>query len=136
MKNIFRKVSILVLSGLFVTAAFDLSSAQNPPASQQMSGELRSRQMQEQEERLRKAVERPRAKKEVEEEPAEETGAPAQDMKKAFIKTINVSGVTLFSAGQIRDIVSPYENKELTLREMQKVAGLITDLYRREGYIT
>ncbi|MFA5096834.1 MAG: ShlB/FhaC/HecB family hemolysin secretion/activation protein, partial [Candidatus Omnitrophota bacterium] len=56
--------------------------------------------------------------------------------KKAFIKTINVSGVTLFSAGQIRDIVSPYENKELTLREMQKVAGLITDLYRREGYIT
>ena len=45
-------------------------------------------------------------------------------------------GSTLLSAKEIKDIISGYENKELALDEMQKVADAITDAYRQKGYVT
>ncbi|MFN7170724.1 MAG: ShlB/FhaC/HecB family hemolysin secretion/activation protein, partial [Candidatus Omnitrophota bacterium] len=62
--------------------------------------------------------------------------APQVKEEKVFIKKIAVSGVTYFKEEEIRKIVEPYENKELSFRQMQKIAELITELYRNNGYIT
>ncbi|MFC1667443.1 ShlB/FhaC/HecB family hemolysin secretion/activation protein [Candidatus Omnitrophota bacterium] len=82
------------------------------------------------EKRIREDVKRP----EIEEE--EEGVATEESAEKVFIKKITVTGVTLFSEEDIRKITAPYENKELSLKEIHKIAGLITDLYRRNGYVT
>jgi len=110
--------------------------AQNPPASQQMSGEERSRQMQEQEEKLRKKIEKPKEKAKIEEKTPQEAPTQAPAGPKILVKNINVIGVTIFSADKINAITNQFKNKDLTLKEIQKIADLITDLYRQKGYIT
>lgn len=56
--------------------------------------------------------------------------------EKVFIKKINVEGGVLLSAEELSKIVAPYENKKLSISEMQKVADLITDAYRIKNYPT
>ena len=56
--------------------------------------------------------------------------------EKILIKNISLIGVTLLSPEEINDIVLPYENKELSLIEMQEVANLITGAYHEKGYAT
>jgi len=95
----------------------------------------RTRELQQQSEELQKKAQQPHeATKAAENAPAETPEAP--NAPKMLVKTINVTGVTLFSAAQIKAITGKFENKELTLKGMQKVADLITDLYRNKGYIT
>ena len=55
---------------------------------------------------------------------------------KAFIKVIQVTGARVIAESAIRGVTSAYENKELTLADMQTVADKITDLYRQAGYVT
>lgn len=55
---------------------------------------------------------------------------------KTLIQEINVIGSTLLAQEAIDKIKKDYENKELTGRQMQKVADLVTRAYSREGYIT
>ncbi len=110
--------------------------AQTPPASQQMSGEERSRQMQEQERKLRQQIEQPKTKAKIEDNLPPEPALQGPAGQKILVKNINVVGVTLFPAAKIKAITSKYENRELTLKEIQQVADLITDLYRQKGYIT
>ncbi|MCM8784486.1 MAG: hypothetical protein NC818_06985 [Candidatus Omnitrophica bacterium] len=102
--------------------------------SQEAGREERLERELEKEKLLRERIERPPEKPEVKEEAPPE--APAVKEEKVFIKKITVTGVTYFKEGKIREIVSPYENKELSFREMQKIAELITELYRSSGYIT
>jgi len=131
------KKSLIILLGLvsFVLFSSHPIFAANPPASQQMSGQERARQLEEQEQKLRKQVSKPKETVKTEEKTPEE--APeAPNAEKMLVKNINVTGVTLFSADRIKAITGKYENKELTLKELQKIADLITDLYRQEGYIT
>ncbi len=123
---------------LFLILLFCFSSrtfAQTPPASQQMSGVERARQMQEEEENLRKRIEKPKKKEKAPEKAAPKIGPEAPTAQKMLIKSIEVTGVTLFSEDKIRAITSPYENKSLTFKEVQKIADLITDLYRKKGYV-
>jgi len=56
--------------------------------------------------------------------------------ERIMIEKIEVIGVTLLSEKEIGDIIRPHENKELSLKDMQEVAKLITGAYRRKGYIT
>ena len=57
-----------ILIPSFIVLFFNhISFAANPPASQQMSGQQRARQMQEEEENLRNQVERPTTKPKNEE---------------------------------------------------------------------
>lgn len=56
--------------------------------------------------------------------------------EKVLIKKINVIGATYLSEEEINDIILPYENKELTLEEMQNISSSITNAYRQKGYIT
>ncbi len=85
---------------------------------------------------LRERIERPRVKPPAEEEKPAPKPAPAGPEVKTLVKKINISGVTFISQYGPRRIASKYENKELTLREMQQIADQITDNYRRKGYIT
>jgi len=120
---------------IFLAMAF-LLSLTSPLFSQQPEKEEKIGRELEKEKRLRekieKKVEKPEVKKE--EKPAEV--APAVAEEKVLVKKITVIGVTFFKDEEIRKIVAPYEGKELTLKEMQKVADLITELYRSKGYIT
>lgn len=106
-----------------------------PPASQQMSGQERARQMQEEEEYLKNQVERQKRKAKPEEKITKEVPeGPA--VQRVLVKSIIVAGASLFPKETIRAITGPYENKELTLNEIRYLAGLITDLYRKKGYVT
>ena len=58
------------------------------------------------------------------------------DEEKLFIKTIVVEGATLVHEKEINKIISQYEGKELSLRQMRKIADVITDSYRIKGYVT
>jgi len=53
-----------------------------------------------------------------------------------LIKKIKVDKVTLLSKEEVNKIITPYENKNLSLKDMQAVAKEITNLYRKRGYIT
>lgn len=127
-------LSFILLCLLLALPLSSIGLAQPNPA-QEMSGEERMRQMQEQDERLRKKIEKKKEAPSIEEELPKEAGLP-ESTEKISIKKINVSGATLISEKKISNIITSFENKELTLRDMQKVADLVTDLYRQKGYVT
>ncbi|HOU36750.1 MAG TPA: POTRA domain-containing protein, partial [Candidatus Omnitrophota bacterium] len=89
----------------------------------------------EEEKLLRERIEREPEKPQIE-EPAASVPLPAAKEQKAYVRTINVSRVTLLSYFEISRITTPFENRELSLADMQKVADLLTDAYRRKGYVT
>lgn len=89
----------------------------------------------EEEKLLRERIEAEREQPVIE-EPAAEAPLPAAKDQKAYVKTINVSRATLLGYYEISNITSRFENRELSLADMQKVVDLITDLYRRKGYVT
>lgn len=126
-----RIVLGVVLFFLWLSASF----AADPPASQQMSGQDRARQTQEDAQRLEQQVEKPKETSDIEEKaPRETPGSP--NTQKISVRNINVAGVTLFPADQIKAITGQHENRELTLKELQQIADRITDLYRQKGYVT
>ncbi|MFA5100245.1 MAG: ShlB/FhaC/HecB family hemolysin secretion/activation protein, partial [Candidatus Omnitrophota bacterium] len=84
---------------------------------------------------LRERIETEQEQPQIE-EPAPPVPLPASKDEKAFIKKINVTRVTLLPDYVIFGITAPFENKELTLAEMQKVVNLITDAYRGRGFVT
>lgn len=130
-----RKLIGFLLVVLFIFSVSALSFAQTPPAGQEISGQERTREIQEKEKELKERIEKPKETPQIEEKIPEEAVTPAPSQK-TIIKKINVTGVTLLLEKQIKDIITPYENKELSVKEMQKVADLITDVYRQKGYIT
>lgn len=120
---------------LFVVLFFNtISFAANQSASQQMSGQERAREILEEQENLQNQIEQP-TKTKPNEKSAQEEAPEGPTARKVFVKSINVSGVTLFPNSTIRSITSQYENKDLTLKEIQKVADLISDLYWNKGYV-
>ncbi|MCU0652366.1 MAG: BamA/TamA family outer membrane protein [Candidatus Omnitrophica bacterium] len=94
---------------------------------------MRSRELQQKEEKLRDKIETPRKAPEKEELPVLPT--VPESAEKTLIKKINVTGATTLSKKEIDKIVLPFENQELNLKQMQEVANLITDLYRQKGYV-
>lgn len=52
------------------------------------------------------------------------------------VKTIKVTGSTVFGSQQLNPIVQPYEGRTLTLEQLREVADKITQLYLDQGYIT
>ena len=61
---------------------------------------------------------------------------PVVGNQKTLINKIIVTGNTILPQSVIDSIIKPFEGKELTLTDMQKVADLITDAYRKKGFIT
>lgn len=89
------------------------------------------------EKELRQRIESPReGVSEVEGETKPVPAVPLAGEEKAFVKTIKVTGAVLIPEARVWSIVLPFEDRELTLTEMQKVADLVTDAYRQRGYVT
>jgi len=102
---------------------------------QDISTEQRTRQLEDKEKELRKTIEKKREAPEIKKElPAPPAALESQE--KTLIKTINVTGVTFLPQETIREIIAGFQGKELTLKEMQVCADLITAAYRKEGFIT
>ncbi|MFH1075038.1 MAG: POTRA domain-containing protein [Candidatus Firestonebacteria bacterium] len=53
-----------------------------------------------------------------------------------FIRQINVVGVTVLSKKDTDQIISDFQNRQLSGKEMQRCADQITDWYSIKGYIT
>ncbi|MBE7381738.1 MAG: ShlB/FhaC/HecB family hemolysin secretion/activation protein [Leptolyngbya sp. SIO1E4] len=69
--------------------------------------------------------------------PSPPTDPPLPDTDTPFTVTdVQVTGSTLFEEATLDEIVAPYENREVTLRELQEAADAITQRYLNEGYIT
>lgn len=125
----------LIITGLIVGVfAFTvLAFAQEPPTSQTTGGVTqREKEIQKQktlEEKIKKEKPSP-------EEAASEDLILPDKGPKVLISGIVVKDAMLLSQEEIRKIVSPYEGKELSMQEMQKVADLISDEYRKKGYVT
>jgi len=57
-----------------------------------------------------------------------------EDGKKVFIKSFSMSGNTQINTEKIQTILKPYEEKELSFKEIQEIVTCITKTYRDEGY--
>jgi len=107
--------------------------AANPPASQTAGGIAQQEKMLEKGKKLEKEIkQKPKKEKGV----VTKKGAVEEEGEKVLIKTIKVEGVSLIPEKNIKEITSRYEGKKLSLKGMQKIADLITDEYRKKGYVT
>lgn len=105
-----------------------------PPVSQQASGQEGLSEQQERERQLNEKVQQPLPK--VENAPVAPTQPQAANNAKTLITKIIVTGNTILPPSEINSIIKPFEGKELTVTDMQKVADLITDAFRKKGFIT
>lgn len=55
--------------------------------------------------------------------------------KEILITKINITGNEALSDEALSFIVKPYEGKNITLSELQKVAALVAEEYKKQGYI-
>jgi len=90
-------------------------------------------ELQKKQDQIKERITAPRPMKEGEvvEEGVQEERGPA-----VLIRSINVEGATILTPEQIRAVTAQYEGRELSLKEMQKIADLITAEYRKRGYVT
>lgn len=124
------------MKGLILIILFLFFSIEPYPLFAQKVGEEEKLEREIEKERiLRERIEKEKKLPEVEEKKPEVAPLPIKE-EKIFIKKIDVIGVTLLPQKEIEEIIAPFENKELTLRDFQRVADLITDRYRQKGYIT
>ena len=120
-------VSLCVLT--FSISAF----SQQPPASQTAGGVSHREKEIEKQKALEKRLEKEEPS--TEEVASEDIITPDKGPK-VLVTKIVVEGAVLLSKKEIRNIVSSFEGKELSMEDMQKVAELIGDEYRKKGYVT
>jgi hemolysin activation/secretion protein len=130
-----KRYAATIVGVCLIAGLSGISYSQTPPPSQEMGGQIRQRQMETQEEALTKRVEKKKETPEIDNK-LPEGAAELPPSEKVLVKSINVTGVTLIPESDIKAITSQFENKELSLKDMQKAADLITDLYRKKGYVT
>lgn len=130
-----RNIGLIVLVTFAIALVHCEGYAQQERASQELSGIERTDQLIREDKALEKKITKKKEKPEIEEKfPPEAT--PALPTETLLIKSITISGASLIPEKDLRKIVEPFENKELSLTEMQKVVDLITEVYRKKGYIT
>lgn len=87
-----------------------------------------------------KAEEKIEQKRNIPEDLVETQDLPDTEVKgddlKILINDIQFSPSTLLSAEELETIAKEYEGKELTLTEMQKLATIITGIYREKGFLS
>lgn len=120
----------------FLVFSFTLSSSvfSQVPPSQTAGGLLQQRRQIEIEKALEEQLRKMRLRRK--EQSRFKVTSPEREGEKILIKKIVVENVTLISQDEIEEIVSPFEGKKLSLKDMQKVADLITEAYRKKGYVT
>lgn len=68
--------------------------------------------------------------------PATPNPSPSSNTQTIPVKTIEVTGSTVFGSDQLNSIIQPFEGRDLTLEQLRQVADAITQLYLDRGYIT
>jgi len=127
MKKIFI-INILI----FLLSSYT-SFSQTTPPSQTTGGIIRQEEEVSKEEELRKKIEEEKKSEIITQEISAEKEKVGE---KVLIKKIIVEGITLIPHKEIDKITSQFEGKELSLKDMQKIADLITNEYRKRGYLT
>lgn len=125
-----KKNIIMLLLGAFIIYAGCPLFAQTAEEVEKSQQEIQK------ERRLREKIGREKEKTEIEQVPVPEAEVGLVGKGKTLITTITVTAATLIPEKTINDIIQPYQNKQLTVKEMQKIADLITDAYRKEGFVT
>lgn len=59
-----------------------------------------------------------------------------KDEQKILVKAFQIRGATIIDEPTLNAIIAPYQNKELTMSEIQAAADAITAAYREKGYLT
>jgi hemolysin activation/secretion protein len=130
-----KRMRVKIINLIFLFLFFNVVNISGHKGFCQITGQYEKMEREiELEKELRKRIEKEVEKPKIEEEKEKEE--VEKEEIRVFIKEIKVVGVTLFSKEEIRKIVAPYENQELSLRDIYKIADLITDLYRKNGYLT
>jgi hemolysin activation/secretion protein len=120
-----------LLCGIFILSLASPIFAQFPEELDKAQREI------EKEKQLRERIEKEKPKVDIEDTVSQEAvKTDIQSTQKVVVKNITLTGVTILSEEEITEIISPYQGQELMLKDMQKVADLITDAYRGKGYIT
>jgi hemolysin activation/secretion protein len=57
-----------------------------------------------------------------------------KSIKTIFVQSFKITGAMNISESKLQTIIAKYTNKELTFKQLQEVASLITKAYREEGY--
>jgi len=128
-----KKLSFFVLTSVFLLLVVSVGYAQTPPAPQTAGGVVQQEKQRIQQQKLKDRIETDRP---VAKEVAEEDVVIPDKGPQVKIDKIVVEGATLLTSRQIMAITGEYEGKKLSIKDMQKVADLITDEYRKKGYVT
>lgn len=59
----------------------------------------------------------------------------APSSRRLMVRHWRITGAQVFPVSKLQSLVSGYRGEELTLAELEKVAGVITAYYRRRGYL-
>ncbi|MFA5157027.1 MAG: ShlB/FhaC/HecB family hemolysin secretion/activation protein [Candidatus Omnitrophota bacterium] len=86
--------------------------------------------------RLQEKFDKPSPKAEIEEEPQAAQPRLPESTEKVMVTSITVTGATLITEDEINAVTAEFKNKELMLKDMQKMVDMITDIYRRKGFVT
>ncbi len=125
------KRKILFLVGLFVGFVFvGISIAANPPSTQTAGGLMQQDLQMNKQKNLERKID---AEKSKQDDIITPEMIPDDDGQKVLIKKIVVEGSTLLDDATIKKIIKPFENEKLSLKQMQVIADLLTDEYRKNG---
>ncbi len=61
--------------------------------------------------------------------------APLSAGPRVFVRTIELTGVTVFNADELASVTAPYQNREITTEELQALRIALTRYYVDRGYI-
>jgi hemolysin activation/secretion protein len=72
----------------------------------------------------------------VPEPEVEPTPKPAAGDVTFFVKEIRLEGNRVISTSELKPLLSSYENREITMKELSQAAEAVEKTYRKQGYIT
>ncbi len=70
------------------------------------------------------------------EEEIQVTDTANNSHQKFHVEKIDVEGATIPTNTELYEVIVPYQGTDMSLADAQKVADLITDIYRKKGFIT
>ncbi len=126
----FVVVLIYVFLLLFIMA--DISMAQpQPPSPNQIDTATRESSRPVRDEIEKKMIKAPKRPAKIK----EDLGKASVEGPKFFVKEINLMGVTAFSVADFKPIIAKYENREVSMGELDILAKEIEREYLRRGVI-
>ena len=129
-----QKLFTVILISLFIAFSFVAQQAQaQPTAPQTIGGIAQQEETISSDRNLNRLIKEKKAR--AAEEASEEI-IPDDSSEKVLVTQITIENATLLSQSDLNEVIFAYEDKELSLKQMQKVADLVTDKYRIKGYAT